>query len=353
MFYFVNLFILLMYSLIFKYFGVSRKTYLIISAIHIGGILAFRSCYTGTDTYQYYNLYNRLISFRGDFRSLFQMFEKFPVWAFFFKAVSWVFGENPNAYMLVTGYFTVIITWAAIALLDIEPMQAVILYYLMFSLQAMNVARQNMAVCLVFLSAALLLKGRKKESLVLLPFAIGFHSSAIIGFFIWIILDINWTPKRVYIVMAVSIAALGSVNILFSRFAGSLAGYSLYFLGVHKASGRNVVLQISYLLSFVYAIWIIRKYELELEERQHLLKSCVLIWGEILLAIFFSTEIFIIRGNLYLQIFIIYLIPMVERYCNKYRKFYKLTVFGMALFYFSYRITGNYGGIMPYQTYLF
>ncbi|MCM1501000.1 MAG: hypothetical protein NC124_21285, partial [Clostridium sp.] len=63
MFYFVNLFILLGYSLLCKHYGVSRKTYLIISAIHIGGILAFRSCYTGTDTYVYYRYYSKLISY--------------------------------------------------------------------------------------------------------------------------------------------------------------------------------------------------------------------------------------------------------------------------------------------------
>lgn len=76
-------------------------------------------------------------------------------------------------------------------------------------------------------------------------------------------------------------------------------------------------------------------------------------WGEILLGVFFSTEIFIVRENLYLQIFVIVLIPLVTSYFNKYRKCYKYVVYGMLLFYFSYRIVYNYGSIMPYQTYLF
>ena len=51
MFYFGNLLVLLIYSWLFKIFKVKRRTYLIITAIHLGGIMAFRSCYTGTYTY--------------------------------------------------------------------------------------------------------------------------------------------------------------------------------------------------------------------------------------------------------------------------------------------------------------
>ena len=95
------------------------------------------------------------------------------------------------------------------------------------------------------------------------------------------------------------------------------------------------------------------KYNLTTEKEQLLLKGCVLLWGEILLGVFFSTEIFVVRENLYLQIFIIILVPLVTSFFNRYCKFYKMIVYGMALFYFSYRIISNYGSIVPYQTYLF
>lgn len=353
MFYFVNLLILLVYSKLFKYFNINRKFFLIFSAVHIGGIMAFRSCYTGTDTYQYYNAYKMLISFKGNILDLAKMYSKFPGWAVLFKAISYIFGANPNFYMFATGYFIVIITWIAISLFDIDQMQAVLLYYLLFALQAMNVARQNMALCMVFLSAALFIKGKKKIAVILLPLAISLHISAVIGILIIFVFAVKWTRKRVYCAIALSVLGLLSVNILFNLFTSSFSGYSSYLLGVFKASGRNVVMQVAYILTFFYAMWIQKSHVLDNNKEQILLKNSVLLWGEILLGVCFSTEIFIVRENLYLQIFIILLFPIVICYANRYRKVYKLVVYGLALFYFSYRIYSNYGGIMPYQTYLF
>ncbi len=353
MFYFVNLIFLLIYSKLFKYFNIKKKFFLIISAIHIGGIMAFRSCYTGTDTFQYYNAYKMLIDYSGGMLDLVRAYSKFPGWAVLFKAVSLIFGTNPNLYMFVSGYFIVIITWIAISLFDIDQMQAVLLYYLLFALQAMNVARQNMALCMVFLSAALFLKDKKKIAVFLLPLAISVHISAIIGILIIIVFAVKWTKKRVYYAVALSVLGLLSVNVLFNLFTSSFAGYSSYLLGVFKASGRNVVMQVAYILTFFYAMWIQRNYALDHNKEQILLKSSVLLWGEILLGVCFSTEIFIVRENLYLQIFIILMFPIVICYVNRYRKVYKFVIYALALFYFSYRIYSNYGSIMPYETYLF
>ncbi len=353
MFYFVNLFILLMYSWVFKIFKIKHRMYFIITAIHIGGIIAFRSCYTGTDTYQYYNAYKMLISYDGNISELTKMYAKFPGWAVFFKAVSSVCGRNPNIYMFVTGYFIVIVIWIAIELLEVDLKQAIVLYYLIFALQAMNIARQNMALCLLFLSAALFIKGKKIFSIFFLAFAVSIHTSAIIGVPVLLVLSMNWTRRRVYYAIGVSVIALLSVNILFNIFTNSFAGYSSYLLGVYKATGRNVVMQIIYALTFLYAMWIPKRYDLPAEKEQLLLKGSVLLWGELLLGVFFSTEILIARENLYLQIFIIILVPVVTSYFNKYRIFYKFIVYGMVLFYFSYRIMSNYGSIIPYQTYLF
>lgn len=353
MFYFVNLFFLFVYSWIYKYFNLKRKTYFILTAIHIGGIIAFRSCYTGTDTYQYYNVYKMLINYKGNVSELVKVYAKFPGWAIFFKGISLLCGSNPNVYMFVTGYFMVIITWIAIELFEVDEVQSIVLYYLIFALQAMNITRQNMALCLLFLSSALFIKKKKVFSIFVMAFAISIHISAIIGVLILLILSLKWSRKRVYYAISLSVVALLSVNIVFNLFASSLSGYSSYLLGAFKATGRNVVMQIIYALTFFYAIWIQRRYNLDTENEQLLLKGCLLIWGEMLLGIFFSTEIFIVRENLYLQIFIIIFIPIVTRYFNRYCKVYKFIVYGMALFYFSYRILSNYGGIMPYQTYLF
>ena len=315
--------------------------------------MAFRSCYVGTDTYQYYNAYKILINYKGDISEMIRIYAKFPGWAILFKSIAWLCGNNPNIYMFVTGYFMVVIAWIAIDLFGIEQTQAVILYYLIFVLQAMNIARQNMALCVLFLSIALFMKKKKILSIILMIFAVSIHVSAAIGIFILFVFAMKWTRKRVYFVIGGSVVALLSVDVLFNIFADSFAGYSSYLLGVFKATGRNVVMQIIYILTFLYAIWIQKKYDLEKNREQLLLKGSVLMWGEILLGVFFSTEIFIVRENLYLQIFVIVLIPLVTSYFNKYRKCYKYVVYGMLLFYFSYRIVYNYGSIMPYQTYLF
>ena len=342
MFYFGNLLVLLIYSWLFKIFKVKLRTYLIITAIHLGGIMAFRSCYTGTDTYQYYNAYKMLINYDGTVTELLKMYAKFPGWALFFKVISFVGGDNPDIYMFVTGYFIVIVTWIAIGLFKIDHMQAVILYYLIFALQAMNIARQNMALCLLFLSTALFINGKRVLSIFFVLFAISIHISAVIGVLILCVLFIKWTRKRVYYAIGASIIALLSVNILFTFFTNSFVGYSTYLLGVFKATGRNVVMQILYVLTFLYAIWIPSKYNLTTEKEQLLLKGCVLLWGEILLGVFFSTEIFVVRENLYLQIFIIILVPLVTSFFNRYCKFYKMIVYVMALLYLTYRIISNY-----------
>lgn len=352
MFYFVNLFILLFYSLIYKKLGIRRNWFLLLSAIHIGGIMAFRSCYIGTDTIQYYLRYRQIIAYRGSYAELWQLNNKFPGWAIFFKVMSLFLGSNPNMYMLVSSFFIIIFTWIGIKLFEVDEIQAVILYYLIFGLQAMNATRQNMAMSLVFLAAALCRKRKGILGIGLLLIAISIHSSAVAGVFILGVMMIGLSRKKIYLAVITSFIGFFFLDYVVSVFARVFTGYSAYALDNLHVQGRNVVMQVIYIGAFVYCIWILRNYNVNQNEKKLLLFGGLLCGVEMVLGTLGARYTIIIRENMYFQIFIIVIVPLVLGYKNRYRKLYSAMAYGMGLFYFTFRIVTNAGDILPYETWL-
>lgn len=352
MFYFIHLLILLLYSVIVKKLDINRNWFLLISAIHIGGIMAFRSCYVGTDTIQYYMRYRQIIEYRGSLAELWQLNNKFPGWAVFFKEVSSLLGSNPNMYMVVSSFFIILFTWLGIKMFEVDEIQAVILYYLIFSLQAMNAARQNMAMSLIFLAAALCRKEKNILGIGLLAAAISIHSSAVAGIFILGAIMIGLSRKKVYLAVIISFIGFFLLDYVISVFAQVFAGYSSYELDKLQVQGRNIVMQVIYIGAFLYCIWILRNYKVEPQEKKLLLLGGLLCGVEMVLGTLGARYTIIVRENLYFQIFIIVILPLVLGYKNRYRKIYSVIAYGMGLFYFTYRIMTNAGEILPYETWL-
>ena len=235
---------------------------------------------------------------------------------------------------------------------EVDEIQAVILYYLIFSLQAMNAARQNMAMSLIFLAAALCRKEKNILGIGLLAAAISIHSSAVAGIFILGAIMIGLSRKKVYLAVIISFIGFFLLDYVISVFAQVFAGYSSYELDKLQVQGRNIVMQVIYIGAFLYCIWILRNYKVEPQEKKLLLLGGLLCGVEMVLGTLGARYTIIVRENLYFQIFIIVILPLVLGYKNRYRKIYSVIAYGMGLFYFTYRIMTNAGEILPYETWL-
>ena len=350
LFYFVNLFILILYSFYFR--KKSYGKYTIVALLHLGGVAAMRSYSVGTDTRMYCLFYKSIVACGNNLTSLY-FFSKFPGWSYFFLFVSKLLGDSANTYIFIASFFVVIFIGLAIRKLEVKSIYTMILYCLLFWLSSLNANRQYMAMSMVFFSFALLYKKEYFSGALFGFAAITFHSSAIIGIIICIIAVVEWNYRKVVLALAVTLLFTSFFENIFGVMAGLMEGYSQYELGVAKSQGRGVALQVVFVLTFIYSVWILKKYILQVSQKQLLMKLLLINGIEIILGIVGAREVFIGRINVFFQIFIIAHIPIVLIYKNRYRKLYMAIVMVFSVFYYVYKIIFNYGDIVPYTSYLF
>ena len=103
---------------------------------------------------------------------------------------------------------------------------AMLLYYLFFYNMSLNLARQSIAISILILGTAYLLCDNKKNFLILLIIAIGFHSSAILGVFVYIIY-ITSNKKNYFIYNLLYIIAIVLILLNFSNFVNFMVNVGI------------------------------------------------------------------------------------------------------------------------------
>ncbi len=194
--------------LIYYIFKVKNNIFQIICIICIVILyslpLAFRGT-TGTDSLQYYTIYKYgLSNWRRRENKLESVFLS-------------LMSLCKNAHLSVSAFFFLLsfISLACFCLvLFLEQARinvgiAAFLYMTIIYVQSFNICRQVVAISLVLFALDLVLRKRRVLSIVLIVLAMGFHISAIVGFFIFILIILyqQEIPKK-YLKNAIILALL-------------------------------------------------------------------------------------------------------------------------------------------------
>lgn len=327
------------------------KMFLIWSAVLLILIMSLRSSSVGTDSQNYTFLY-RIIANGGTTI----LSEKAPLFTFILKGGSFIFGDSPQAYFFLTSLMVIAPMWIAIYISGVPSRTAVILYYLLFFQQSLNGTRTFVSVSLVMLSY-FLLKKRTKTSVILsltsLISAFFIHKIAIIGFAIvgTSYLKIEKKNVRNAVIVATTIISL-SLGTFLNLFLSVFPVYADTLETVNDMVGASaIVFQVPLIISLILSFYLIKKRK---DSNGNITKKdydnmAVLIFSEVILYIVAGKTWYIQRVLLYLEMFIVFLFPVIDKTSNRYRKIYRLIVYTVSLFLFTYGIYRNLNGVIPYE----
>lgn len=327
------------------------KMFLIWSAVLLILIMSLRASFVGTDSQNYTYLY-RIIANGGNTI----LSEKAPLFTLILRGASYIFGDSPQAYFFLTSLMVVVPLWIAVYISGVPSRTAIILYYLLFFQQSLNGTRTFVSVSLVMMSY-FLLKKKTKTSVILsstsLISAIFIHKIAIIGFAIvgTSFLKTDKKSVRNAVILATIIISL-SLGIFLNLFLRLFPVYADTLELVNDTVGASaIVFQIPLVISLILSSYLINKRK---DSNGNITKKeydnmAVLLFSEVILYIAAGRTWYIQRVLLYLEMFIIFIFPVIEKTHNRYRQLYRLIVYTVSIFLFVYGIYRNLNGVMPYE----
>ena len=362
MFYFIVLFLGILFSFNYGVKYNEKHSSAEINNIKIGVVfflyacvLCLHSVYVGTDTLNYSRIF-RLIGKTGikNIHKL-EIYGKAPLWTLIMKFVSTLLGSSTNVYIFISGLLVILPLVYALKLLGEDTKASLTLYYILFLLPAMNGTRTAIAVAFFFLGIAFLYRKNIWASLVTLVMAFFIHKTVITAFPICLIFFKKIDIRVFAVMVVVFIGAMFFLDRFVEMFASHFTEYedSIASNRNFTVGGKNVVYQIGYLLTAVYAVLVLRTKKLDSAVKDKIYKFSAVCVLEMAIAVVGMQSWYLIRINNYYQIFIIALIPMVFKYKKSCRNIILIIILSVFVFGFFYRIYTNAGDIYPYTTFLF
>lgn len=341
---------LLFLSIICRIIKNNDVLFLIISGVFLILLMGLRSDSVGTDSKSYYHLFS--ITASGENTVL---LEKAPMFHYFMKGVSSLFGTSTIVYFTLTAILIIVPLWIAIYFSKVPCRIAVIIYYLLFFQTSLNGTRTYISVAFIVLAYIL---GRKRNriktfmSIALLISAFFIHKIAVIGIAIiglsFIKLENKQYRRFAMFVIAVICLFLNTFTNIFMLYFGIYADTLNTVKDTVGASA--IVFQGLIIFSLLQTLYLIikRKDSKGIITKKDYDNMAVLLWAEAMLFIVGGTTWYVQRLLIYLQVFIIFLIPVVDQIPNKFRQLYRFTTYLFAGFLFCYGIFRNLNEIMPY-----
>lgn len=258
------------------------------------------------------------------------------------------FSEEPHLIFWVTSIITVLPAYAAIKKRSLDPTMSILLYILLaFFVTPFNIIRQGIAISLNFWANTFIEKKYKVAFIVINAIAATFHTSVIIVAVIQLIAH-KWKPtkkKAVAVGILAVVAAMGLHT--FTSLAEWLNGlngrYDTYIGTTAASAGLGTYLVIAVTLALLI-------YAAALGNVQAQSKYFIYVLIGAAFLIVGTQAIAVARMQLYFGIFLVLLVPnqMQNRKDPTIEKFFLVIA---AAVYFGFHLA-NYGGLLPYQTYL-
>lgn len=276
----------------FQFFGITALSVIYSLPLALRGT-------TGTDSLQYYTMYNYgLSNWRRDNKiesgflwlMLFCRNAHFPI-CFFYFLIAFItlfcfylvlFFERPNINAGIACFF----------------------YMSVIYVQAFNICRQTMALSITFLALDLVIRGKKISPIILIYIASLFHVSAIIGFIIYaiiIIYKLNNTTNRFLLKMSIVLIV---ISLLFTLNPNLIGRFVLKFLNnqyyadYFSRVSLNALLVVKNLFISLPVIYILLK-KIDMQSKWNIIISTIALLGLITTSMGKDTS----RFGLYMLIF--------------------------------------------------
>lgn len=347
---------ILLYSNEFKHNDKLRKIIIYFFELYYCGLLALRASTVGTDTPLYTKMYKWIANFGGTLNDLINSgdaYSKNPGWTAFFWEISNLFGESIKVYLLISGLVVAILFFSWINYNRIDIRAQLILYVLLCYLPAFNVNRTFIAVGLSLWSATFALKNKKILAIIFAGLAISVHNIAIVILLVDVLFCLKWTRKRLIIACLALIVSGTLIESFMSIFTGLFTDYEGYLTKVNDTvGGKNVILQVVFILVACYLWQILKKNKLEEAEYQLVSKIFIVTFFEIVIGIVGINTWYLQRLLEFLKPSIIISYPVTLKYQSKYKKYYIATCLIILIVNFLYTIILNKGDILPYHTWI-
>lgn len=335
---------------------VKDRIYLIFSGLQLFLIMGLRSDRVGTDTFNYLQIYESIaVSNNIPLRYLMEqnvIYRKAPLWVLMARWISKL-SNSVQIYTLFSALVIIVFLWVAIYMSKTNCRKAVNLFYLLFFTVALNTNRTFMALSITMFGYVMLEREDKIPAIISMVCATLIHSSAAIGIVFILVSTINFQNKMIrHIFIAIAFFIIISYNQIIPIFLKIFPIYDYYENVSFDVSGRIIVMQILYVACILYTNSVIRKGTSILTEYAfNINKTNFFLIIEVILAFVGLRIWYLQRVNVYLQCLILFQWPAIDNYKTRYRIIYRIVIWGMALFYFSYRLYKNQGNPLPYSFY--
>lgn len=199
---------------------------------------AFRGYDVGVDTERYV----------GFVSSSDYVFEWGPIYSFL-KVVVKMFPYSETIFLSVMAMATYIPLMYLTKRYSLKPAMTVLMYIIPTAIyfnESFNIARQSISIIYILWAAISLQYGRRKECYALLVLAFLFHTYSIFFVFFFLVYKINFTPKRVYILVGLTIVlgligTLSGIKMAMNTVAMIVSNSSDSFLGNLGRYAKNDV----------------------------------------------------------------------------------------------------------------
>lgn len=367
LFWVINLSAVWLYGYLMKTYR-KDKLFLVISCVHIGVIMAFRSIYVGTDTYNYAQAFNiikdtgrlsasHVASVSKIFLLLLRMFSFLP---------------RTQGYMIITSIPIMISLFLCIKNFSKNYYLSILVFitsYLFF--YSMNAARHFLAISFVFVCFMLLENRKVMSSIVVFLIACALHNAVSIFIVYYFIYMIRWNRKLFGLFSIVLIGIMRAMPLFIAVFVKIFPHYawlsSKIFDRLYTSGGRTSLVYALYsLLTVLLNLLIILKKEkilsikigtrelinddcVENYNSQFMYRiSCIMIIAAVMFGMY-PNSILISRMTYVFFTFIVFALPNALIGVGKHFRFWLAAICVPLVAFMFLQLQGNYSGVLNYS----
>nr|WP_225360238.1 EpsG family protein [Secundilactobacillus mixtipabuli] len=322
--------------------------YYFTAIMHLSLLLGLRSYTVGTDTPSYVSFYiHQANNFNQNGSAIYIFLEKI-VWRFV--------GNNYHGWLFVISFITILLIMLSFSNFSRQYNFIFLNLYIyisfFFYFESFNIQRQFLAISVTMLSVSLLDRRKWFISFLLIIIAVGIHSTAIVMFAAFLIKFIKKNKRNFIIVSACSMGSALSLNILNLIFSRLFIHYEIYN-DVTSLSSKGGSFFLGFFVFVMLLVGIYISNILDESEASFLVFLTAI--GSVLYMVGMKSQLIVRIAN-YFIVYAALSLPLInfeisKRFVQKRVVFLILTslVMFVGIIIFIYKLSGNYGDIIPYS----
>lgn len=349
-FYFLQLFIFMLYSVFFALFN-SKKWYFWVTWLHLSCVMGLRSYLVGTDTGMYVRGYLYGSNTKQNSAILYELIN---------KTVRYVAGDNYHIFLFtlsaisIGSFLFVVFKWSNDFFSMFTGIYIYITFYYYFN--SFNMQRQMLAVTISMLATYFWVLDNRKKSIMYFLFAIGIHNTATLSLINVIVGKLKDKYVNIYKILIVCLLLVPIAGRVINLFSALFPHYEMYnnaFSNIEYSTNGGTIILGSLLLLFVIATPLINNNFFDSHINAIVLYlTCI---GSYMYILGFESQLIIRLADYFTIYCTIFLPRSVKAISLKFKEqklvqyFLLFMILGIGLLLMYYKLSKNMGEIIPYQ----